>query len=222
MRSNTPTYVGLIYICPLMQRRPISIAELPVFWSLCQVVWASVLHVWMGNVDLLGYDHWEKPPLHKMTLWLHKNVELHCLVCQQSCIKFWQSNLVSPLKMYIWYVGSLYGWQKNNTIQYHINSNDQILWNWSRSDAQVKDLFTHITTYFLSYLWWYLTLQIVCPGLKTYIYEVSASAQHSRSEYNVLVPTIGTAASVQSSLNENAHNKQACGSSRVTGLLLNL
>lgn len=71
---------------PLMQKRPISIAELPVFWSLCQVVWASVLHVWMRNVDLLGYDHWEKTPLHKTTLWLLKNVESHCLVCQQSCL----------------------------------------------------------------------------------------------------------------------------------------
>lgn len=29
-----------------------------------------------GNVDLLGYDHWEKPPLHKTTVWLCKNVEV--------------------------------------------------------------------------------------------------------------------------------------------------
>lgn len=55
---------------PLMQKRPISIVELWVFWSLCQVVWASVLHVWMRNVGLLGYDHWGNIPLHKTTLWL--------------------------------------------------------------------------------------------------------------------------------------------------------
>lgn len=67
-----------IHMPPLMQRRPVSIAELPVFWSLCQVVWANVLHVWMENVDLLDYDHWEKPPLHKMTLCFLKN---HWLAC---------------------------------------------------------------------------------------------------------------------------------------------
>lgn len=78
------------YLCeadihmPLMQKRPLSIAELPLFWSLCQVVWASVLHVWMRNVDLLSYDHWEKTCLHK-TLWLHKIVELHSAVCV-SCL----------------------------------------------------------------------------------------------------------------------------------------
>lgn len=48
----------------LMHRRAISAA---VFWSLCRAVWASVLHVWVGIVDLLAYDQWVKPRLHWAT-----------------------------------------------------------------------------------------------------------------------------------------------------------